>query len=186
MDPLGTAAQAGGTVCWKGQEQGCQYQGTANRLFYKLALISEVGGRAAGSHAVRFHTPALPRRAGSISGKQSLLLLSHTLKPSMSSWSKGAASPGLQLWDFLMLLCSLARGVMQATRPPTARLHRLSRPPSWLKMPLCSYSPQSSCCIHHLWREALGSPPGLTVTLSHSTDSLPQPSPLCSVHIHSR
>lgn len=42
MDPLGTAAQAGGTVCWKGQEQGCQYQGTANRLFYKLALISEV------------------------------------------------------------------------------------------------------------------------------------------------
>lgn len=39
MDPLGTAARAGGTVCWKGQEQRCQYQGTANRLFYKLALI---------------------------------------------------------------------------------------------------------------------------------------------------
>lgn len=51
------------------------------------------------SHAVWFCTPDVPRRAGSIFWKQSLLLLSHTVKPSMSSWSEGAASRriGLQL-----------------------------------------------------------------------------------------
>lgn len=39
MDPWGTAAPAGGTVCWKGQEQACQHQGTTvNRKHYKLAL----------------------------------------------------------------------------------------------------------------------------------------------------
>lgn len=39
MDPGGTAAPAGGTVCWKGQEQACQHQRTTvNRKHYKLAL----------------------------------------------------------------------------------------------------------------------------------------------------
>lgn len=47
---------------------------------------------------VALHT-STAQRAGSISWKQSSLLLSHTVKPSMSSWSEGAASrrSGLQL-----------------------------------------------------------------------------------------
>lgn len=67
-----------------------------------------------------FCTPVLPRRAGSISWKQSLLLLSHTAKPSMSSWSEGAASRRSALQQAQLALrppdstlCSLACGVMQ-------------------------------------------------------------------------
>lgn len=162
MDPLGTAAQAGGTVCWKGQEQGCQYQGTAIRLFYKLALIKR-GGRAARSHAVWLCTPALLRGQAPSPGSKACCSSAIQWNPQCQAGVKGLHPGGVAcswLWDLLILLCSLARDVMQGTRPSTSRLHvyRLSRPPSRLKMSPGSYSPQSSCCTHHPWREVLGSP----------------------------
>lgn len=176
MDPLGTAAQAGGTICWKGQEQGCQYQGTANRLFYKLALI-KWGGWAAGAMQCGSAHQMCPEGQAPSSGSKACCSSAIQWNPQCQAGVKGLHPGGLAcswLWDLLILLCYLAWGVKQAPRASTMRLHvyRLSRPPSRLKMSPCSCSPQRGCCTHHPWRGAPGNPPGLIPTLSHGTDSL--------------
>lgn len=127
MDPLGTAAQAGGTVCWKGQEQGCQYQGTANRIFYKLAL-TKWGGRALQEpcRCVSAHPRCPKGQAPSPGSKAAPQPHTETLsvKLEVQGLHLGGAACSW-LWDLPILLCSLVLGVMQATKSPTTRLHGL-------------------------------------------------------------
>lgn len=183
MDPLGTAAQAGGTVCWKGQEQGCQYQGTANRIFYKLALI-KWGGRAVQEpyQCIAAHQ-CCPKRAGSISWR---------CHSSATQWNhqRVAGSEGA---------ASRRGGWQLALRPPDPAL----LPGSWCdagydvtynQAPWSTGSHQTDSKFHHVLPaphavavhlthgdKVLRSPlTGLSPTPGQGTDVLPQPAPALS------
>lgn len=187
MDPLGTAAQAGGTVCWKGQEQACQYQGTANRIFYELALIQWGGGAMQEPRRCVSALQRCPKRAGSLSWEQSSPFLSHTVKPSTWSW-RWMGCIQEQLWDLSSPLCSLVHGAncrLQDHLWPGSMVYTLFSLQKTSTFLHGLTAPEQLLYTSPMERKSLKPLTGLSPTLvkvQTSSHSLHQPSPLCSIH----
>lgn len=184
MDPLGTAAQAGGTVCWKGQEQACQYQETAHRIFYKLALIKWGGGATQEpcrciSAPQHFCTPkgqAPP--PGSKAHRSSATRRKHQREVG-GEWA-ASRSGGLQLAlrpshpaPLPGTGCNAAYKITYDQAPQSTASSASKKPQNFSTV----FQPQSSCCTPHPWRESPWSPSQGCLHPGHGTDILPQPAP---------